>query len=376
MQKMACKRKKKRLGNTSGGTISGNLAVQGNLTVTGETTTEKQKELEVEDNFIYTNANKVDLTALLSGIAIYKNGTDIYAIAYDPATDSVKLGLGTRDAQGVFHFNTGEGSPVAVRADSAELTNNHIIVWDATNHKFIDSGKTIADLDSKAIGVELNVPNTITNDTLTESQLQILQSSNSNYIILDHEIYKIGGSGHLAGYLTYNCNEYENGIAFLKFITITISTRGWVLNINAPASIDGNNIVSTENWLKKLGIKFHLLYSGALTNEGKVTIPELAGAPKYDLLLCTFDAWGNTGGAFIVPTTKITPGVADNKWTYGSMNTGANGSVKGTSCWVRINLNNDTGAIECYGGYDNTQEANQTYVRRIYGIQLPSFTTN
>lgn len=49
MQKMACKRKKKRLGNTSGGTISGNLAVQGNLTVTGETTTEKQKELEVED---------------------------------------------------------------------------------------------------------------------------------------------------------------------------------------------------------------------------------------------------------------------------------------------------------------------------------------
>ena len=43
--------------NTSGGTISGNLAVQGNLTVTGETTTEKQKTLDIEDNFIYTNAN-------------------------------------------------------------------------------------------------------------------------------------------------------------------------------------------------------------------------------------------------------------------------------------------------------------------------------
>ena len=131
--------------NTNGGTISGNLSVQGNLTVVGETITEKQKELEVEDNFIYTNANKVDLTALLSGIAIYKNGTDIYAIAYDPATDSVKLGLGTRDEQGVFHFNTGEGSPVAVRADSADLTDNHIIIWNAASHKFIDSGKTIAD---------------------------------------------------------------------------------------------------------------------------------------------------------------------------------------------------------------------------------------
>lgn len=354
--------------NASGGTISGNLAVQGNLTVTGETTTEKQKELEVEDNFIYTNANKVNLTALLSGIAIYKNGTDIYAIAYDPATDSVKLGLGTRDAQGVFHFNTGEGSPVAVRVDSAELTDNHIIVWDATNHKFIDSGKTIADLDNRDIGVELNVPNTATNGTLTESQLQILQSNNSNYIILDHEIYKIGGSGHKAGYLTYNCNEYENSTTYLKFITITINTRGWVLNTSTPANADGSNISSPATWLNKLGIKCELLYSGSLTN-GQTTTLETA--PTYDLLMCCWDGWKNTGGVFIVPTTKITPGVADNKWTYGSMNAGTNGSIKGTTCWARINLDNSTGKIECYGGYDGTQEANQSFVRRIYGIKLP-----
>ena len=154
--------------NTSGGTVSGNLAVQGNLTVTGETTTEKQKTLDVEDNFIYTNANKVELTALLSGIAIYKNGTDIYAIAYDPATDSVKLGLGTRDAQGVFHFNAGEGSPVAVRVDSADLIDNHIIVWDATNHKFIDSGKTINDLLT-LINSKVNTSTTINNKSLTDN---------------------------------------------------------------------------------------------------------------------------------------------------------------------------------------------------------------
>lgn len=243
--------------NTSGGTISGNLAVQGNLTVTGETTTEKQKTLDVEDNFIYTNANKVELTALLSGLAIYKNGTDIYAIAYDPATDSVKLGLGTRDEQGVFHFNTGEGSPVAVRTDSADLTDNHIIVWDATNHKFIDSGKTIADLDNRDIGVELNVPNTATNGTLTESQLQILQSNNSNYIILDHEIYTLKGSGHQAGFLTYNCNEYENSTTYLKFITITISTRGWVLNttdVQSKLTFDNTPTQNSNNPVTSNGI--------------------------------------------------------------------------------------------------------------------------
>lgn len=153
----------------TGGTISGNLAIQGNLTVTGETTTEKQKTLDVEDNFIYTNANKVELTALLSGLAIYKNGTDIYAIAYDPATDSVKLGLGTRDEQGVFHFNTGEGSPVAVRADSADLTDNHIIIWDATNHKLIDSGKTLDDL-AKKTGATFTGNIVLNSDTAIQSQ--------------------------------------------------------------------------------------------------------------------------------------------------------------------------------------------------------------
>ena len=76
----------------------------------------------------------------------------------------------------------------------------------------------------------MNVPNTSTNGTLTESQLQILQSNNSNYISLDHEIYTLKGSGHKTGFLTYNCNEYENSTTYLKFITITISTRGWVLN--------------------------------------------------------------------------------------------------------------------------------------------------
>lgn len=152
----------------AGGTITGDLAVQGNLTVTGETTTEKQKDLEVEDNFIYTNANKIELTALLSGIAIYKNGTDIYAIAYDPATDSVKLGLGTRDEQGVFHFNTNEGSPVAVRIDSTSLTDKHIIVWDAASNKFTDSGKTIDDLLT-LINSKVDTSTTINGKPLTNN---------------------------------------------------------------------------------------------------------------------------------------------------------------------------------------------------------------
>lgn len=135
----------------SGGTITGNLSIQGNLTVTGESIIEKQKELEVEDNFIYTNANKVPLTALLSGLGIYKNATDVYAIAYDPAEDTVKLGLGTKDNDGVFHFNTNEGKPVAIRADSSQLTNKHLIVWDDTTLSFVDSGKSVDSIPTSVV---------------------------------------------------------------------------------------------------------------------------------------------------------------------------------------------------------------------------------
>ena len=117
--------------------------ITGNLTVAGTVTTEKQKTLEVEDNIVYTNANKVALQALLSGLAIYKDGTNIYGILYDPATDSVKLGAGYRDASGIFHFNANDGSPVAVREDSTKLTDKHIMIWDSATNKLIDSGKTV-----------------------------------------------------------------------------------------------------------------------------------------------------------------------------------------------------------------------------------------
>lgn len=121
----------------TGGVITGDLIVAGTVT------TEKQKTLEVEDNIVYTNANKIALQALLSGLAIYKDSTNLYGILYDPATDSVKLGAGYRDAGGIFHFNANDGSPVAVREDSTKLTDKHIVIWDSATNKLIDSGKTV-----------------------------------------------------------------------------------------------------------------------------------------------------------------------------------------------------------------------------------------
>lgn len=127
----------------TGGAISGDVSIQGDLTVSGTTTTEKEKQLLVEENVIATNANKVDLKTLLSGLAINKNSSATYGIMYDPADDTVKFGEGTLDANRKFVFKTGEGKPLAVRANSADFTDAHLVRWDAASMSFVDAGETI-----------------------------------------------------------------------------------------------------------------------------------------------------------------------------------------------------------------------------------------
>ena len=124
----------------TGGAITGDVAIQGNLTVSGTTTTEKEKQLLVEDNVIVTNANKIDLKALLSGLAINKNENAVYGIMYDPTDDTVKFGEGTLDENNKFTFKTGEGLPIAIREDSTKFTNAHLVKWDATKNSFVDAG--------------------------------------------------------------------------------------------------------------------------------------------------------------------------------------------------------------------------------------------
>lgn len=132
----------------AGGTIGGNVVITGDLTVNGTQHINNTENLNVENAMIYSNAKGATL-ATNGGIGIKKNATDVYGIVYDPTSDSVKLGLGKSDANGVFTFNANEGQPVAIRDDSAKLVNNNLVKWDATNHKLIDAGKNVDNLIDK-----------------------------------------------------------------------------------------------------------------------------------------------------------------------------------------------------------------------------------
>ncbi len=132
----------------TGGIITGNLGITGNLTVDGTTITKDTETLKVKDNIIVTNSEGIELVKL-SGLGIRKNSTDTYGIAYEPSSDSVKLGLGKLDTNNEFTFNENEGKPLAIRSNNTDLTNNHLIKWDSSTNTLIDSGRSADDFDGK-----------------------------------------------------------------------------------------------------------------------------------------------------------------------------------------------------------------------------------
>lgn len=130
----------------TGGIITGGVSIQGDLTVSGTTTTEKEKQLLVEENVIATNANKVNLMTLLSGLAINKNVSATYGIMYDPSDDTVKFGEGVLDENRKFVFKDGEGLPLSVRADDSDFVEAHLVRWDSTSKSFVDAGVDVEGL--------------------------------------------------------------------------------------------------------------------------------------------------------------------------------------------------------------------------------------
>lgn len=135
----------------SGGIISGNLSIQGDLEVRGTTKTTEEETLNVKDSIVVTNSSGADLSSTLAGFVIRLNATDCYGVIYDASSESVKLGKG-KITDGKFTFNSGEGNAVAVRADGSLMTNGHLVKWDATALKFVDAGKSVTDFVKKTSG--------------------------------------------------------------------------------------------------------------------------------------------------------------------------------------------------------------------------------
>lgn len=78
--------------------------------------------------------------------------------------------------------------------------------------------------------ITFNAKNTATNGTITTDDLAKLQGNvTKSSIVFDKEVFYCMDNQHTAGTLVYGHIGYEGGVAFMKTITITISTLAWVL---------------------------------------------------------------------------------------------------------------------------------------------------
>lgn len=123
--------------------------------------------------------------------------------------------------------------------------------------------------------VTIESPTSATSGTLTADQLTLLQASKDNYIMFNNEKYYLMDSQHESGYLVYSHTGHDRTNAyFVKCITITISTLGWVLNstnIVSPADyITEYNSDPTDIYIDSTGVISGTYISKRVWHHGKI----------------------------------------------------------------------------------------------------------
>lgn len=85
--------------------------------------------------------------------------------------------------------------------------------------------------DAKPQEVQINAPTTATNGILPEEDLAELMNNKGAYLMFNDEIYRLQDVQHIQGYLVYTHIGYNNNLSeyTVKCITVTVSTRSWVL---------------------------------------------------------------------------------------------------------------------------------------------------
>lgn len=215
----------------AGGGISGDVNIGGNvfigkdLTVAGNSTIQEAGHLKIKDAVIITNSDGEKL-AVLSGLAIRKGENDsgvdeTYGIMYDFASNSVKLGLIYTDENGNYQFLAEEGQPVATRADSAELAEHGIALWDAANHRFIAKDMTNIDFTYGDVTVDYNTKDGM---TINGQARFTYNGGTTKDVTMDIEVPIVAGAGIILDKkATEEKVEAKVDLDFINTITNTIT---------------------------------------------------------------------------------------------------------------------------------------------------------
>lgn len=129
----------------TGGTITGDLIVSGNFSVSGETSVIESTTLKVVDKLIYVaKDNTTALTSPAGLITPKYDGTNDGGLVYDNS-GTAYVGDIKLDSKGNVDVNNSDLQPIATRDDYSKFTNGHKIKAEVDSSqksvKFVDGGK-------------------------------------------------------------------------------------------------------------------------------------------------------------------------------------------------------------------------------------------
>ena len=188
----------------AGGHITGDVNIDGNVNISGVVTKVDTETLQVRSNLIMTNSDDETLVEK-SGVVIRVGNGACYGIVYDPATETVMLGKGKITEADKFVFDSGEGAPVTTRADSNLLVGGHLLQWDATKRRLVDSGYSVSDFEAEDTITKINLTygdvNVIYDTTdgiqvISQGQIEFEKGSPEN-IDINFDVPIIAGDGIL-----------------------------------------------------------------------------------------------------------------------------------------------------------------------------------
>lgn len=160
------------------------------------------------------------------------------------ASGSTNIAIGTETEDTYVYDNLGENITVdgAAVGAIADTTN-----WLPINAYYEISG----------------VPTSSTSGTLPDNtSWSYLKSSPEKLrILFNHEFYQLSDNQHTTGTLVFSHVGYENGQLIIKTITITISTRSWVLTTIKPATSMAINNTGIYSDSAKTNVVGQLVYN-------------------------------------------------------------------------------------------------------------------
>ena len=155
----------------TGGSITGNLTIGGNLAVNGTTTTIDSTTLQVKDKLIeVAHGNTTKLTSPAGLVVPKYDGTNSGALVFD-GDGMAQVGKVVLDAAGNIDTTKSGLQTLATRTN---LVGGNLVQYDSTNKTLVDSGKKVGDL------VTTNTPQTITGKKTFSDDLIVDSISTSN----------------------------------------------------------------------------------------------------------------------------------------------------------------------------------------------------